>query len=349
MHKLVFLSAVVLSALGGSFGCSVYDASPLVPDGGSSGAGLGGAGAGSTGGAGGSDVTTGSTGGAGGSSGANLDSGTSGSGGASGLAGSGGATGSADATGSGGTPGSSDAAGAGGADARDSDGTAGRGGAPSADAGTDVAGETGEAGPIDANDDTIDANDDTSDGNTVDGANDGKTLDGASDGDTLDGAREAGDTGSADGAGGSHDGGIDPTSAPAVRIIAMHSDKCMGVDADGTADGTRIYQFTCAAATGQVFRFESLGGATYRIINQSSGKCLSATGTGNGAAIYISACNGGVTQAYTLQPAGANYNIINPGGGNCVEVALQSTSDGAVCRYYTCNGDSNQVFRFEAP
>ena len=36
-------------------------------------------------------------------------------------------------------------------------------------------------------------------------------------------------------------------------------------------------------------------------------------------------------------------------GGNCVEVALQSTSDGAAYDYRTCNGDSNQVFRFEAP
>jgi galactose oxidase len=123
----------------------------------------------------------------------------------------------------------------------------------------------------------------------------------------------------------------------------------MGVDANATADGTRIYQFTCAAVAGQIFRFESLGGATYRIINQSSGKCLSASGTGNAATLHINACNGGATQAYTLQPAGANYNIINSGGGNCVEVALQSTSDGAAYLYRVCNGDSNQVFRFDTP
>jgi hypothetical protein len=123
----------------------------------------------------------------------------------------------------------------------------------------------------------------------------------------------------------------------------------MSVDANGTADGTRIYQLTCAAATGQVFRFESLGGAAYRIINQSSGKCVSASGTGNGATLHISACNGGATQTYTLLPVGANYNIINPGGGNCVEVALQSTSDGAAYLYHVCNSDTNQVFRFEAP
>jgi hypothetical protein len=211
-----------------------------------------------------------------------------------------------------------------GADAMGSDGTAGTGGAPVADAGIDAAAGTGGTGPLDVNDDT-------------------------DDGDTMDGSSEGGDTGSADGAGGSRDGGIDPTGAPAVRIIATHSDKCMGVDANGTADGTRIYQFTCAVATGQVFRFESLGGATYRIINQSSGKCVSASGTGNGATLYISSCNGGATQTYTLQSVGANYSIINPGGGNCVEVALQSMSDGAAYDYRTCNGDSSQVFRFEAP
>jgi hypothetical protein len=123
----------------------------------------------------------------------------------------------------------------------------------------------------------------------------------------------------------------------------------MGVDANGTADGTRIYQFTCSAAAGQIFRFESLGGAAYRIINQSSGKCVSASGTGNSATLYISACNGGATQGYTLQAAGAGHNIINTGAGNCVEVALQSTSDGAAYQYFTCNGGSHQVFRFEAP
>jgi arabinan endo-1,5-alpha-L-arabinosidase len=123
----------------------------------------------------------------------------------------------------------------------------------------------------------------------------------------------------------------------------------MGVDANGTADGTRIYQFTCAADTGQVFRFESLGGATYRIVNPSSGKCVSASGTGNSAKLDIRACNSGATQSYTLQPVNGNYNIVNPSGGNCVEVALQSTADGAAYQFYTCSGGNHQVFRFEVP
>jgi hypothetical protein len=205
-----------------------------------------------------------------------------------------------------------------------SDGMADTGDAPAADASIDAAAETGGTNPIDVNED-------------------------AGEGDTVDDPGEGGDTGITDGGGGPRDGGIDPTTSAAARIIATHSEKCMGVDGSGTADGTRIYQSTCAAAAGQVFRFESLGGAAYRIINPSSVKCLSASGTGNGATLHISACNGGATQLYTLQPAGANYNIINTAGGNCVEVALQSTSDGAAYLYRTCNGESHQVFRFEAP
>jgi arabinan endo-1,5-alpha-L-arabinosidase len=122
----------------------------------------------------------------------------------------------------------------------------------------------------------------------------------------------------------------------------------MGVDADGTADGTKIYQVTCTAAAGQIFRFESLG-ATYRIINQNSGKCVSASGTGNSAKLDIRPCNGGATQSYTLQAQGTNYNIVNSGAGNCVEVAAQSTADGAAYQFYTCNGGTHQVFRFELP
>jgi hypothetical protein len=200
--------------------------------------------------------------------------------------------------------------------------TIGTGGAAAPDARIDAAAGAGGTGATDASADTRD-------------------------GDTA--VRDARDTEVADSAGGPRDGGIDPIGASAVRIIATHSDKCMGVDANGTADGTRIYQFACAAATGQVFRFEALGGAVYRIINQSSGKCVSASGTGNSATLHISACNGGATQSYTLQTAGANYNIVNTGAANCVEVAQQSTADGAAYRYFTCGGGSHQVFRFEAP
>ena len=166
-----------------------------------------------------------------------------------------------------------------GADAMGSDGTVGTGGAPAADAGIDAAAEAGGAGPVDVNDDT----------------GDGDTIDGASEGETREAQTEPVASG---------DGGIDPTTASAVRIIATHSDKCMGVDANGTADGTRIYQFTCAAATGQVFRFESLGERRIASSIRAVASASLPAAQGNGAALSISACNGGATQAYALQPAG---------------------------------------------
>jgi hypothetical protein len=179
----------------------------------------------------------------------------------------------------------------------------------------------------------------------LDGAGPGDVSEDAMDGD--DGATDAGDAGSNDA--GARDGGLDPTTAASLRIVATYSDKCMGVDGNGTADGTRLYQFTCSAAPGQIFRFESQG-TSYRIINPSSGKCVSASGTGNGASLHISACSGSnQTQSYTLQAAGGSYSLVNTGNGNCVELVGPSAADGAAFRFYTCGGQSHQVFRFEAP
>lgn len=248
-------------------------------------------------------------------------------GGASGAphdGGSSGAAGSTPTTGTGGSGGAS--------------GSSGAGGMPVADAAAiDVAVDSGPATGMDAD---LDSDASASDAGPIDAGDDGTDVD--------DDANDVHDEGGHDVAIDTRDAGFDPTTAASVRIIATYSDKCMGVDGNGTVDGTRIYQFPCGAASGQIFRFESQRGS-YRIINPSSGKCIAASGTGNGASLHISACNGSPTQSYTLQSAGGQYSLVNSGAGNCVEIAGPSTTDGAAFRFYTCNGQSHQVFRFEAP
>jgi hypothetical protein len=128
----------------------------------------------------------------------------------------------------------------------------------------------------------------------------------------------------------------------------------MGITGSGTANGTRIYQYTCSSSTlGQVWQFVGVGSGVYELRNPNSGKCATASGTANVSLYSIQTCAGSSTQTFTLKLfSGAYYQLVNTGSSRCLDVRGQSTSDGAEFELYDCDflpPADNQAFRFNAP
>ena len=331
-------------ALCGALGCSIYDESLLNSDGGAAATGgsggTGGSGAtGGTPGKGGADGGAGN-GGASGSSGAN---GTGGTGGASGTGGSGttgGATGVGGAAGTAGTGGTGATGGAAGT-GTGTGGAAGSGGA----AGTGGTGAGGTAG--------------TSGTGGVGGAAGKGGAAGTGGTGATGGAAGASGTGGAAGSAGTGggtvdagpDGGPGPTGGGNTLIIAEHSGKCMTVIGNGTADGTNIEQQPCTSSAGQVYRFQNQGGGVYKILHVASGRYVSGNGPAtNDYVVEIRTSSTSTLQQFNVVlDNGVYYSLVNLAAGYCLDVYMQQTTDGAEYVTYTCNGQSNQAFRFVSP
>jgi hypothetical protein len=128
----------------------------------------------------------------------------------------------------------------------------------------------------------------------------------------------------------------------------------MGVSGNGTANGTRIYQYTCSSsAAGHVWQFVPVSAGLYQLRNPNSGKCATASGTANVSLYSIQPCTGSSFQTFTLDPFSAGYEqLLNPSSGRCLDVRGRSTADGAEFELYECDFLApayNQAFRFEAP
>lgn len=81
-----------------------------------------------------------------------------------------------------------------------------------------------------------------------------------------------------------------------------------------------------------------------RLVSRSTGLCLDAYGTANGAVVGVWGCNGGPNQEWTLKEMGNGYVAFqDQRSGLCVE-APSSTSPGAGLTLGTCAQRSNQLW-----
>src|SRR5262249_38808084 len=76
---------------------------------------------------------------------------------------------------------------------------------------------------------------------------------------------------------------------------------------------------------------------TIQIYNQ----CLTVNGTGNGAPVVLSGCNGGGGQQWN-RSGNASGTLKNPASGRCLDDPGASTSPGTALQLYDCNGSSAQ-------
>ncbi|SNY24788.1 ThuA domain-containing protein [Paractinoplanes atraurantiacus] len=116
--------------------------------------------------------------------------------------------------------------------------------------------------------------------------------------------------------------------------ITSSTGKCVDVNGNSSADGTKIQLWTCSGAGNQQW---TVNGSTLR----SLGKCMGVAGgsTANGAAIQLATCNGSGGQNWT---AGSNGSLVNPQSGKCLDANGASTANGTQLIIWTCHGAANQ-------
>jgi len=145
------------------------------------------------------------------------------------------------------------------------------------------------------------------------------------------------------------------------RFVFKHSNKCMSLSGNSSANGTPIIQWDCSASPnpndGQVFTIVPFeGGARFEIlINSVSspewGKCVDVTGagTGNGVKLQSWECfNGAANQLWQIVPVSGEWNAaIAKNSGRCMDVENFSTANNARLQQWDCGWTTNQQWKFQ--
>ncbi len=116
-----------------------------------------------------------------------------------------------------------------------------------------------------------------------------------------------------------------------VEVITANpsgAQKCLDVTAQGTADGTRVQQWTCNGGTNQQWYWTDAG----ELVGVASGKCLDipAGSKDEGVQAIVWTCHGGANQKWTqtlVHHAGV-YNLTNVNSGLNLDVRGGDPTDG---------------------
>lgn len=131
-------------------------------------------------------------------------------------------------------------------------------------------------------------------------------------------------------------------------LQAVHSGKCVDVQFSGTANGTRVQQWTCNGTGAQRFHFTAVDNGIYKIENPQSGKALDVRDvrTDDGAPMQIWQYGGGANQQFLLVDRGnGEYEIRARHSWKVLDVAGWSQGDGSTIQQWSEHGGGNQRFR----
>lgn len=145
---------------------------------------------------------------------------------------------------------------------------------------------------------------------------------------------------------------IDTTAGATVQNLAVGNSvrgavtgpagKCLDAFG-GVADGVAADLYTCSGGADQAWVRAADG--TLRL---PSDYCLSADGTGNGAAVRVRDCAGTGAGGAVADPArqwtydGTTHALVNKASGRCLDVPGSDTTDGTVLGLWDCHGGVNQ-------
>jgi hypothetical protein len=128
------------------------------------------------------------------------------------------------------------------------------------------------------------------------------------------------------------------------KLVRRGSEKCLDVNANNNADGTKIHQWTCNGTGAQSFQVEDLGNQRFRLVKSGTNKCVdvASAGTANGTAVQLWTCNGTGAQIFRLEDRNdGTFRLRNTNSDKCVDVASSSSADGATIRIWTCSSTSD--------
>ncbi|HEX4834368.1 MAG TPA: RICIN domain-containing protein [Trebonia sp.] len=146
-------------------------------------------------------------------------------------------------------------------------------------------------------------------------------------------------------------GGTGITPGTWYNVVNANSSACVDATNGGTANGTLLQQWACAAGnTNQQWEFQPTDSGFYKVLSRNAtAQAWDVTGgagaTGNGAQIQLWAYGGGTNQQWEPVQHGSSYTLSPRNNtGNCLDVTGQSTANGAVLQQWSCTGAANQSF-----
>jgi non-reducing end alpha-L-arabinofuranosidase len=107
--------------------------------------------------------------------------------------------------------------------------------------------------------------------------------------------------------------------------------RCLDIDGDGTAAGTKVELYDCNGVGGQKWVQQANGS----LLNPQSGLCLDdpSGNTANGTVLQVWTCNGTPAQTFSVNGGG----MVDGPGGQCVDVAGDDVgADGTVVQLWGC-------------
>jgi Ricin-type beta-trefoil lectin domain/Gametolysin peptidase M11 len=137
-----------------------------------------------------------------------------------------------------------------------------------------------------------------------------------------------------------------PPPSPLGTLQSLASGKCLDLPGGQSSDGTAVIQYDCHGGPNQQWKVEDAG-ETVRIVSRMSGKCI---GNDDAASrVTQSSCGRASSQHWLLKPVGDGYVLQNAANSRCLDVPGGSTANGTRLLLWTCNGGSNQTWRYASP
>ncbi|MFI6253567.1 pectinesterase family protein [Streptomyces sp. NPDC051016] len=141
--------------------------------------------------------------------------------------------------------------------------------------------------------------------------------------------------------------------AGTYTLAVAKSGLCMDLIGGGSASGTLIQQWGCAAAqSNQQWTLVDRGSGRFIIKSVASGLCLDVPDASKASGVRLQQWGCGTDQAnqlWTVKPARDNtYQIVSVSSGLCVSDAGASTAPGAAVVQETCTTNSNKRWSLKA-
>ncbi len=130
------------------------------------------------------------------------------------------------------------------------------------------------------------------------------------------------------------------------RFRNAHSNLCLEIRGDSTANGATANQWSCNGSATQAW-ISGSNSYGYTFTNANSSKCLEIRGdsTANGATANQWACNGSRTQAwYWYGRSDGSMYFRNVNSGKCLEILSWGTGNGNPAGQWDCHYGNNQIW-----
>jgi hypothetical protein len=146
-----------------------------------------------------------------------------------------------------------------------------------------------------------------------------------------------------------------PSTSTWYRVINKNSNKCVDVDNNQTANGTKMQQWTCNTSGAQMFKFIATDSGYYKVsyfnLNSSGWEVSggpSATGDAVAVKLWDNSGNGTNQQWKPVCETGGYYNFRARHSDKCLDIAGAGAGDGVITQQYTCNTTAAQSFSLQA-